>query len=266
MSFFDLFSKKKCCNTQTHETSKVTSATEKECDTVKNETADPATEEKKTTGEEICRVFNLILLDESGSMSVIYHPALTGVNETLHTIREAQKKHASQRHFVTLMAFDDSHCNRIYSMTPANEAVNITTKQYRPGGRTPLYDAMGYATTELRKKVTDDDVVLVTIITDGYENASREYTEKAIKALVEEMKSKGWVFTYIGANQDVEAVGASMAIDNRLAFEADDESTGAMFDRESCCRDRFFKRLAQKKSKKDLQTGYFDEDEDDYRD
>lgn len=55
---------------------------------------------------------------------------------------------------------------------------------------------------ELRHKVTDADRMLVTIVTDGYENASKEYTGSAIKALVAELKNKGWVFAYIGANQE----------------------------------------------------------------
>ena len=91
---------------------------------------------------------------------------------------------------------------------------------------------MGNALNGLRKKVADDDAVLVTVITDGYENASCEYDGKAIKGLVESLKKKGWVFTYIGANQDVEAVAAAMSITNTLSFSADAQGTSAMFARE----------------------------------
>ena len=189
--------------------------------------------------EETKRVHNLIILDESGSMQSIYQPALTGVNETLQTIREAQKEHENQTHFVSLIAFDSGHYNEIYNHIAAEKAIDITQDQYRPGGCTPLYDAMGRSINELRPNVVKGDVVLVTVITDGYENASREYNSKAIKSLVEAMKKEGWVFTYIGANQDVEAVAASMSIDNRLAFDADDESTGAMFEHERRSRKKF---------------------------
>lgn len=78
--------------------------------------------------------YNLIILDESGSMSSIYRPALTGVNETLQTIRSAQDEHQNQQHFVTLVAFDSSHYNQIYAHVPAAEAIDITEEQYRPGG------------------------------------------------------------------------------------------------------------------------------------
>ena len=90
---------------------------------------------------------------------------------------------------------------------------------------------MGNALNALRKSVTDDDAVLVTIITDDYENASTEYNGPAIKKLVEAMKSKGWLFTYIGANQDVEAVASTISITNTLSFAANVDGTAAMFAR-----------------------------------
>ena len=209
------------------------------------------------------RVHNLIILDESGSMSSIYRTALTGVNETLQTIRGAQDEHTDQEHFVTLVAFDSGHYNQIYAHVPASKATHITDGQYRPCGGTPLYDAMGRGLTELSPNVAKDDVVIVTVITDGYENASREFNGKAIKALVESLKCQGWVFTYIGANQDVEAVAASMSIDNHLVFDADDESTGEMFAKECRSRKKFFGKLSLNKSMDDISVGYFDEDDDD---
>lgn len=220
----------------------------------------------KSNSDDIKRVHNLIILDESGSMQSIYRPALSGVNETLQTIRNAQKEHEGQKHSVSLVAFDSSHYNCIYFNTPAEKAVDITPEQYRPGGCTPLYDAMGRSINELRRYVQKGDVVLVTVITDGYENASREYNGKAIKCLVEAMKTQGWVFTYIGANQDVEAVAASMSIDNHLAFNADDKSTEAMFAKESHSRKKFFSKLNMDIPVSDLNVGYFADDDDDNND
>ena len=66
---------------------------------------------------------------------------------------------------------------------------------------------------------------LVTVITDGYENASQHWSGPQIKSLVEELRHEGWTFTYIGANQDVEAVAGSMGIRNTLAFEETEEGT-----------------------------------------
>ena len=191
-------------------------------------------------------VHNLIILDESGSMHSIYRPALSGVNETLQTIRSAQAGNPNQEHFVTLVTFDtrpDFRYNEIYHNVEAAKAVDINEGHYQPNGCTPLYDAMGRAINEMRECSEADDVVLVTIITDGYENASCEYSGTAIKALVEDMRSKGWVFTYIGANQDVEKVADSMSINNHLAFSADEAGTAQMFEKESKARKNFFAKV-----------------------
>lgn len=208
------------------------------------------------------RVYNLIILDESGSMISIYEPALSGVNETLQTIRGAKEQFPEQEHFVTLVAFDTGHYNKIYNSTPIELAPDITKDQYRPNGGTPLYDAIGKAVNELRPLVKTGDVVLVTIITDGYENASREYNGQAIKALIDEMKKNDWVFTYIGANQDVEKVAASISISNHINFNADFAGTNAMFEREKRARTNFFGKLHRNHGKdaldrEDIQEDYF---------
>lgn len=232
------------------------------CIETQNETCISTTKPEQIEGGKI-KVHNLIILDESGSMQSIYRPALSGVNETLQTIRGAHNEHKDQDHFVSLIAFDSGHYNRIYDNTSAEDAKDITEEQYRPDGCTPLYDAMGRSINELRTEITKGDVVLVTVITDGYENASREYNGKAIKSLVEAMKKEGWVFTYIGANQDVEAVAESMSIENCLAFEADDASTKAMFVKENKSRRRFFGRISNLNGKMfSVSNDYFDDIDD----
>lgn len=174
-------------------------------------------------------VFNLIILDESGSMSSIEKQAIDGVNETMQAIRSAQNKHEGQEHFVTFVSFNSDGIKTIYDKMEADKVNEITGKDYCPACCTPLYDAMGVSLTKLRKSVADEDVVLVTIITDGYENASQEYNVQAIKALVEYLKEKGWVFTYIGANQDMKKVAATIAINNTLSFSATSKGPKAVF-------------------------------------
>ena len=181
------------------------------------------------------RIFNLIIIDESGSMEVIKQQAINSVNETIQTIRAAQQRNENQEHFVTLVSFND-RVKTINDCAAIDNVQELTTESYQPDCCTALYDAMGMSLNALRAKVADIDKVLVTIVTDGYENASREYSGKAIKALVEELKAKGWVFAYIGANHDVEAVAASISITNTMSFEATDEGvadmcTGACYSR-----------------------------------
>ncbi len=190
------------------------------------------------------RIFNLIILDESGSMSLIERQAISGVNETIQTIRDAQQKYENQEHIVTLVSFNSSAVKTIYDKVEANKVKELTSNEYRPACGTPLYDAMGNAITSLRKSVAENDMVLVTVITDGEENMSREYNGPAIKALVDSLKTQGWVFTYIGANQDVEKVAATISITNTLSFSASEAGTTAMFAKEKSARARWFERVA----------------------
>ena len=185
------------------------------------------------------RIFNLIIIDESGSMQSIKKEAIDSVNETIQTIRSAQKKHGEQEHFVSLVTFNDD-VKTVYECVAVNEVKELNAETYLPDCCTALYDAMGMSLNKLRPKVADVDKVLVTVVTDGYENASREYSGKAIKALVDELKDKGWVFAYIGANQDVEAVAATMSITNAMSFEATIDGTIAMSKKLETARNRLF--------------------------
>ena len=175
------------------------------------------------------KIYNLIILDESGSMSYIKPQAISGLNETLQTIKDAQEKYENQSHYVTLVSFNTNRIKTIYDCCPICRIQELNDNDYQPSACTPLYDAMGISLTQLKEEVKDEDNVLVTIITDGYENASCEYSGKAIAQLVEELKTKGWVFAYIGANQDVEKVASSMGIRNSfLDFRQSEEISHTM--------------------------------------
>lgn len=189
------------------------------------------------------RIFNLIVIDESGSMQSIKKPAIDSVNETIQTIRSAQKKHEDQEHYVSLVTFND-YVKTIYECVPVDEVKELTAETYCPECCTALYDAMGISLNALCKKVSEDDKVLVTVVTDGYENASKEYNGKAIKALVDELKAKGWVFAYIGANQDVEAVAAAISITNTLKFNTTSAGVHGMAGIVSRSRERLYSCMA----------------------
>lgn len=206
------------------------------------------------------RIFNLVIIDESGSMYSIKNEAIDGVNETIQTIRAAQEKHEEQEHFVTLVTFNND-VRTVYECVPVNNVKELTDETYCPICSTALYDAMGMSISALRPKVAADDKVLVTIVTDGYENASKEYSGKAIKALVNEMKGKGWVFAYIGANQDVEAVAAQISITNVINFNATQEGTREMTRDLNRSRERFYSRIAESDfDAKEANTDFFKED------
>ena len=181
---------------------------------------------------EITNIYNLIILDESGSMTSIYEQALGGANETIQTIRVAQASADDQKQFLTFVTFDSGEMESVRTIIdtkPIEQVRDLTRDDYRPRGCTPLYDAMGKSLTALEQKVTDDDQVLVTIITDGMENSSQEYSGAAVCEIVKRLRAKGWTFVYIGANQDAVEVARRMSIDNAMNFEATHEDTRRMW-------------------------------------
>ena len=175
-------------------------------------------------------VYNVVILDKSGSMSDMRHQAVGCVNETFGSIRTAAKQNDGQSHFVTFVQFCNCGLHTIYKNTPIDEVKNISLKDFQPCCGTPLYDAIGNVCTALHAKVKNDPTisVAVTIITDGYENSSREFSAQSIKALIEAYKSEGWLFAYAGANHDVESVAFNLAIDHHLQFEKTDDDIAKM--------------------------------------
>lgn len=209
------------------------------------------------------RIHNLIILDESGSMESIKRAAINGMNETVQSIRDAQMKHEDQEHIVSLVSFNSSEIKGIYDCVPVAEVKELTDKEYVPDCCTPLYDAMGLSLNHLRAKVNDEDKVLVTIITDGEENSSTEYNSAAIKALVDSLKEKGWVFAYIGANQDVLKVAQTISVTNVMNFSSTDFGTTSAIASLRKSRDRMFSRIADGVfDSVSENTDFFSEDEE----
>lgn len=193
------------------------------------------------------KIYNVIILDKSGSMSSITKQAIDGTNETLAAIRSSQLKDPTQDNYVTLVAFCGCELRTIFDNVPIAETRDITSKDYQPCCMTPLYDAVGRTITKLHPIVAEDKTVAaVTIITDGYENASREYSGKDIKALIESYKNEGWMFAYIGTDHDVEAVAASISINNTINFNKTPEGTRDMFAKESSSRGRWLNRISER--------------------
>lgn len=192
------------------------------------------------------QVYNLIILDKSGSMESIRKAAIDGYNETLGSIKSAQLKHLdTQEHFISLAAFCSCGVDMIYDCTPIKDAEKLTKAKYDPCCCTPLYDAIGRCIKSLSKKTDkiEDAAVLVTIITDGEENASIEWTGPAIKKLIDERKQEGWMFSYIGADHDVESVAASISITNIVSWTKTVEGTEAVICNENSARERFYDKM-----------------------
>ena len=186
------------------------------------------------------RVFNMIIVDESGSMCVIERQALAGINETIETVKKMQQLHPDMEQHISLLTFDSGHKTFKYDNVKADNVNTLSARDYNPRGGTPLYDAIGISIAKLNAQTSEKDNVLVTIITDGEENCSEEYNLHMVKTLISKMKKQGWTFTLIGTdNLDVEGMAGSMNIDNHLAFTQDEQGTQMMFARENRARMRY---------------------------
>ncbi len=211
------------------------------------------------------KIFNLIVLDASGSMYSIRNEAVAGVVETIQTIRTSQEENANQEHLLSLVVYNGKYITIVFDRMPITKVPDLNEKDYQPTDNTPLYDAMGYSITNLQRYIDEDDNVLVTIITDGYENASREWNHQRIYQLVEDLKKKNWLFTYIGANQDALEVAKGMGIDHSMNYISDAEGTKAMFRKELRSRKSFYDKLARGISLKQAmaEEDYFVDDDKD---
>lgn len=231
------------------------------------------------------QIYNLIVLDESGSMDVVKKQTIGGCNETINTIRIAQKNfEKTQEHFVSIFAFqsEGSRPSRyLMKNVPVADVQPISGKDYDPCGMTPLYDALGSTLVDLKNTTQskEDAIGSVTIITDGMENSSEHYSLADVSKRIEALKELGWNFNFIGANIDVEAVASKLNIDNTLEFTQDECGTKVMFERERTSRMGYYGRLDksmnfvhnmplsdQKKMKKQMlfeaSRNYFDTEEE----
>jgi len=178
------------------------------------------------------KVFNLIILDESGSMALIENRILSGFEELIQSVQHLSKSYPDQEQYLSMVSFNSNGIKNLYNLCKVNEIQEFSLKSYRPSGMTPLYDAIGWSIRNLKEIVSTHDnyKVLVTILTDGAENCSKEFTEEDISQEIDALKqTEHWTFAYMGANQDSKAVAESLSIDNSLDFETKDYDLGKAF-------------------------------------
>lgn len=178
-------------------------------------------------------VFNLIILDESGSMGPFTPQTISGCNETLNVVRHSAEKNAdTMRNLVSIYAFQSGGPNSRYLIKNADpkDVKDITDADYRPCGCTPLLDAIGSTLTELKAVAAthEDSTAIVTIMTDGYENSSTEYKPQQVANLIEACREMGWTINLIGANIDVADLAKKLKVDNDNAMQYQQTVAGSV--------------------------------------
>ncbi len=185
----------------------------------------------------------VFILDRSGSMSGLAADTIGGYNSSL-----AKQRTEKGDAVITTVLFDDKY-EILHDKASIKKVKNITKKEYFARGMTGLLDAIGKTINHVgnrHKNALDIEVpgkTIVVIITDGHENASKEYSLSKVKQMIERQKEKyGWEFLFLGANIDAVSTAASFGInaDRAVTYQADREGTRINFETvsrvQSCIR------------------------------
>lgn len=207
------------------------------------------------------KVYNLIILDESGSMGSIKDMIIDGFNEIVQTVKGIAKEYKDQEHIISLVTFNGLGIKELHFNVPVEKLELIDKEKYQPNASTPLYDAIGFSFNKLRPIVEKDKDynVLVTILTDGLENASKEHSGEEVKKMIDELKLKNWSFTYIGADHDVESFATSISINNTMTFTKSAPAMAKMFAKEKLMRGKYSQKI---RSKEDLSGNLYEDDKE----
>lgn len=174
----------------------------------------------------------VFILDRSGSMSGLEGDTIGGFNSMLKKQRELDGECR-----ITTVLFDNFY-ELLHDRIDIRAVNPMTEKEYFVRGSTALLDAIGMTISKLagvQKNTAEEyraENVMFVIITDGAENASREYTAERVKAMIEHEKEKyGWEFIFLGANIDaVETAGRfGISADRAADYVPDAEGTALNF-------------------------------------
>lgn len=175
----------------------------------------------------------VFILDKSGSMGGLETDTIGGFNAML----EKQKAVEGECRITTVL-FDNNY-ELLHDRIDIKAVNRMTDKEYEVGGTTALLDAVGKTIHKIgnaQKNTADDfraEKVLFVIITDGLENASREYTAAKVREMIERQKTRyGWDFIFLGANIDAIETAGNMGIAPERAqnYHADSEGVELNFD------------------------------------
>lgn len=178
---------------------------------------------EKELNKDLKPVHITFVIDRSGSMSSIASDVEGGVNSF---IKDQSQLPGECK--VTVWEFAK---NGILAVNKTIDAKSVKTAIYdnfKPSGSTPLYDAIGKAILDTDQRDKEEKQIFV-IMTDGHENSSREFTKDKIADLIKDREEKGWIFTYLAANQDAFAVGGGMGFNAVMDYKPDSIGTRTLY-------------------------------------
>lgn len=169
----------------------------------------------------------VFILDKSGSMSGLENDTIGGFNSMLE-----QQRKVEGECLITTVLFN-SRYELLHDRIDIRALRPISDEDYFVGGSTALLDAIGMTISKIsnaQKNTAEDyraDKVMFVIITDGEENASRQYSSQQIKEMIQRQKKANWEFVFLGANIDAVETASKYGIseDRAVDYVPDKEGT-----------------------------------------
>lgn len=174
----------------------------------------------------------VFLLDRSGSMYDLTSETIGGYNAFI----DRQKSDPGEARLTTVL-FDDEY-EILHNGVNIKEVEPLTEKTYFVRGMTAMCDAIGKTINDVGRRLAETpeeerpSKVIFVITTDGYENASKEFTASAVKEMVKHQTDKySWEFIFLGANIDAVAAGTAIGIksDRSLNYTATAKGTSNLY-------------------------------------
>jgi uncharacterized protein YegL len=203
------------------------------------------------------------VIDQSGSMSGSEGPTIEGFNSQLNTLKQLKLEHPENEYIVSVTFFEDEVMN-IVKFAPIEQIQMLSRDNYRPGGLTALLDGIGKSIESIRRNY-DQEIrqdlasVVMVILTDGGENASKFYTRNLISEMIKELDATGkWTFSFLGADLDAVQASDNLNIrrENIISFNKENYS-GIMDQMSSSIRN-----YESMKSAGNMKSDLFDDIED----
>lgn len=149
-----------------------------------------------------------LVLDRSGSMQAVHADALGSVNSYIEAAKRDKALYESR---FSLITFSSESVDTIRKGEIMDAVKPVGSEEYRCGGWTPLYDAVGRGIGVLDEALDGKQgKAVLVIMTDGKENASREFSHAKITELIKSRQERGWLVTFLGEGLDVANQGVAM--------------------------------------------------------
>lgn len=167
------------------------------------------------------------VLDRSGSMGSMVNEAIGGFNGFI----EDQQK-APGEAVVSLVQFDHDY-EKVFDWLDLKSVPKLDSKTYIPRGTTALRDAMGRTIIDIGKKLSSmpeeerPETIIFVVLTDGMENASKDFTAEKLRSMVEEQeKTYSWKFLFLGANMDAFGEAGKLSLGQASALNYSGDAKG----------------------------------------